>query len=82
MTMIAGPACKTAGVPRVSTIVSPPSHAVPLVESRFVWLKQRRLARAYRNAYAVVAVSRQAARSAESYYALPSDFGRRHPQPD
>lgn len=71
MTMIAGPAGHVAGVPRVSTIVSPPEHAVPLVESRFVALKRRRLAKAYRQSHAVVAVSRQAARCAERYYWLP-----------
>ncbi|MCO8122466.1 glycosyltransferase [Stieleria sp. TO1_6] len=69
MTMIAGKAA--GGVRRVATIVSPPHLAVPLVESRFVALKRRRLAAAYRSADVVIAVSRQAARSAESYYRLP-----------
>lgn len=70
MTMIAGKACRAAGVPHVSTIVSPPELAVPMVESRFVWLKRRRLATAYRGAFCVVAVSRQAADSARRYYRL------------
>ncbi len=74
MTMIAGPAAKSLGVPRVSTIVSPPHLALPLVEKRFLWLKRRRLANAYKQAQSVVAVSRQAARSAEDYYCLPSDW--------
>ncbi len=70
MTMIAGPAAKSLKIPRVSTIVSPPECAVPLVESRFVELKRRRLATAYRASYRVVAVSRQAAESARRYYHL------------
>lgn len=73
MTMIAGPAAKPLGLPRVSTIVSPPHHALPLVENRFVWLKRRRLAKAYRQSRSVVAVSHQAARSAEEYYQLAKD---------
>ena len=72
MSLIAGPAAKAIGVPRVSTIVSPPELALPAVETKFVWLKRRRLARAYRASRAVVAVSRQAAASAASYYALPT----------
>lgn len=72
MTLVAGPAARRCRVPRVSTIVSPPELALPMVESRFLWLKRRRLARAYRQSYRVVAVSRQAADSAERYYRLPS----------
>ncbi|QDV41218.1 4-alpha-N-acetylgalactosaminyltransferase [Stieleria neptunia] len=68
MTLIAGKAA--AGRRRVSTIVSPPHLALPLVEKRFVALKRRRLAAAYRNSDVVVAVSRQAAESAETYYGL------------
>jgi glycosyltransferase involved in cell wall biosynthesis len=71
MTMIAGPAAKQVGVPRVSTIVSLPDRALPLVETRFVGLKRRRLAKAYRQARHVIAVSQQAADSAESFYGLP-----------
>ncbi|NND97048.1 MAG: glycosyltransferase [Pirellulaceae bacterium] len=73
MTMIAGPATADSGIPRVSTIVSPPDRALPLVESRFVWLKRRRLAHAYQQSRTVVAVSRQAARSAQTYYSLRPD---------
>ncbi len=72
MSLIAGPAAKAIGVPRISTIVSPPELALPAVETKFVWLKRRRLARAYRDSRTVVAVSRQAAASAESYYDLPT----------
>lgn len=70
MTMLAGPAA--VGVRRVSTIVSPPHLAVPFVEHRFVWLKRKRLAKAYRGSDVVVAVSKQAAESAERFYGLPS----------
>lgn len=73
MTMIAGPAGKSTGVPRVSTIVSPPEHALPLVESRFVALKRRRLAKAYHESRHVIAVSQQAAESATAYYGLAGD---------
>jgi glycosyltransferase involved in cell wall biosynthesis len=73
MTMIAGPAGQTNRVPRVSTIVSPPEYALPAVESRFVGLKRRRLAAAYRQSRCVIAVSQQAADSAERYYRLPEN---------
>lgn len=70
MTMIAGNACTGSRTPRVSTIVSPPEHALPLVEKRFVNLKRKRIAKAYRKSNQVLAVSHVAARSAESYYSL------------
>ena len=73
MSMIAGPAGKTLAVPRVSTIVSPPAHALPHVESRFVGLKRRHLAKAYHQSRSVVAVSQQAALSAMEYYGLSRD---------
>ncbi len=81
MSMIAGPAAKPIGVPRVSTIVSPPECALPLVESRFIELKRRRLAKAYRDAYRVVAVSRQAAESAHRYYRLKNQIIHVIPNP-
>ncbi len=72
MSMIAGPAGFREGARRVSTIVSPPHLALPLVESRFVGLKRRRLAHAYRRSAHVVAVSQRASASAETYYGLPT----------
>ncbi|MGB7327483.1 MAG: glycosyltransferase [Rubripirellula sp.] len=81
MTMIAGPAAKAINVPRVSTIVSPPEHALPLVESRFIELKRRRLAKAYQDSFRVVAVSRQAAESAHRYYGLTSQIIEVIPNP-
>tara|TARA_R110002049_G_scaffold4601_5_gene32548 strand:- start:757668 stop:758873 length:1206 start_codon:yes stop_codon:yes gene_type:complete len=67
MTLIAG---QLRNIDRVSTIVSPPELALPLVESRFVGLKRRRLARGYHRSKAVVAVSEQSAQSARRYYGL------------
>ncbi|WP_286762759.1 MULTISPECIES: glycosyltransferase [Rhodopirellula] len=60
--------------PRVSTIVSPPDVALPLVEKRFVWLKRQRLAQAYRRSAAVVTVSEAARQSAIRYYGLPESL--------
>lgn len=72
MTMIAGPASRERDIPRISTIVSPPELALPLVEKRFVRMKQSRLAKAYRASQQVIAVSKIAADSAASFYQLPS----------
>lgn len=72
MSLIAGPAGKISSVPRIATIVSPPEFALPLLEKRFLWLKKRRISRAYRDAYQVIAVSRQAANSAKAFYRLPN----------
>jgi glycosyltransferase involved in cell wall biosynthesis len=71
MTLIAGPAAKDLMIPRVSTIVSPPSRAVPLNAGRFLAAKRRRLRTAYTSAAAVVAVSTPTARDAARYYAMP-----------
>ncbi|EMI17628.1 glycosyl transferase group 1 family protein [Rhodopirellula maiorica SM1] len=73
MSLIAAPACQRLGIPRVSTIVSPPERALPLVEKRFLRWKRWRLSAAYRQARTVVAVSKIAARSAETYYNLFPD---------
>ncbi len=77
-TMIAGhpsiqATLRNHGVRRVSTIVSPPHEALPMVEKRFVWAKRRLLAGAYRRSDQVIAVSRAAADSAASYYGLPRE---------
>ncbi len=73
MTMIAGPASGQRSIPRVSTIVSPPELALPLVEKRFVRMKQHRLAKAYRASRQIIAVSTIAAESATKFYQLPSN---------
>lgn len=71
MTLIAGEAALAAGVPRVSTIVSPPSRAVPLNAGRFLSIKKRRLRKAYQQSAAVIAVSHPTARDAAAFYDLP-----------
>lgn len=71
MTLIAGEAALVAGVPRVSTIVSPPSRAVPLGAGRFLSIKKRRLRSAYRQSAAVIAVSHPTAQDAAAFYQLP-----------
>ena len=70
MTLIAGPAADAVRLPRVSTIVSPPSHAVPQNAGRFLAIKKRQLASAYARAAQVVAVSSPAAADARRYYGL------------
>jgi len=72
MTMIAGPASRQWNIPRISTIVSPPALALPLVEKRFVRMKQHRLAKAYQASRQIIAVSKIAADSAANFYQLPS----------
>ncbi len=73
MTMIAGPASRQREIPRISTIVSPPELALPLVEKRFLRMKQYRLAQAYKASRQIIAVSKIAAESAANFYQLPSD---------
>ena len=73
MSLIAGPACIAVAIPRISTIVSPPELALPLVESRFIELKRRRLAAAYQASRTVVAVSDAVAESAKRFYGLSTD---------
>ncbi|MGI9467640.1 MAG: glycosyltransferase, partial [Rubripirellula sp.] len=72
MTMIAGPASRQWNIPRISTIVSPPALALPLVEKRFLRMKQHRLAKAYQASRQIIAVSKIAADSAAIFYQLPS----------
>jgi len=73
MTMIAGPATERQKVPRISTIVSPPELALPLVEKRFLRMKQQHLSKAYNQSQQVLAVSQIAAESARTFYGLPFD---------
>ncbi|MEM9364613.1 MAG: glycosyltransferase [Planctomycetota bacterium] len=73
MTLIAGHPAARRTIPRVSTIVSPPHLALPSVERRFVGLKRLRLAKAYRDAYRVIAVSEAVKASALRYYRLPTE---------
>ncbi|WP_346772206.1 glycosyltransferase [Neorhodopirellula lusitana] len=69
-TLIAGHPSIRSQFRRVSTIVSPPDVALPMVERKFVELKRRRLANAYQRSNTVIAVSAAVADSAASYYHL------------
>lgn len=81
MTMISGPATGRAGVPRVSTIVSPPEFDVERSENRWRWIKRRRLARAYRESAALLTVAAGTAESASRYYRIPRDRFQVVPSP-
>jgi len=70
MALVAGPAAKRAGVGRVATIVSPPRRDLMATERRFVWLKRMALARSYRSADRLLAVSQGTADDAADFYRL------------
>ncbi len=70
MAMIVGPAARRTGVRHVANIVSPPRSDVPRSEVKFAWLKRRFLARAYREADRLLAVSHGAAEDAAKYYGI------------
>jgi len=71
MSLIAAPAAVRCEIPRVATIVSPPSRALPLNGGKFLAIKRRRLRAAYRQASAVITVSHPTASDAARYYGLP-----------
>jgi glycosyltransferase involved in cell wall biosynthesis len=71
MTMISGPASRSTGVKRVSTIVSPPSRDVMRSELKLVWLKRLLLSRAYANSDRLLAVSSVTADDAAKFYRIP-----------
>jgi glycosyltransferase involved in cell wall biosynthesis len=70
MSMVVGPAARRAGVRHVANIVSPPRSDVPRSEIKFAWLKRRFLARSYREADRLLAVSQGAADDAAKYYGI------------
>jgi glycosyltransferase involved in cell wall biosynthesis len=76
MTQITGPATLKTGVPRISTVVSPPQSDFENCERHFRWLKRKLLSKAYRNADRVIAVSRGVAIEVQKYYHVPSDHVR------
>ncbi|MGN6134589.1 MAG: glycosyltransferase [Aureliella sp.] len=78
--LLTGAACPH-NPPRVSVIVSPPSRDVLQTERRWVWLKRRLLARAYRTAAATICVSQEVAEDASAFYALPRAHFRVMPNP-
>ncbi len=82
MTLITSKACKLAGCPRVSVIVSPPSFDFARSSERFKWLKYRILRSAYSDPSAVtVCVSQAVADDASAYYRLPLNCFRVIPNP-
>ncbi len=71
MTLVTAPACKRAGVPRISVIVSPPSEDFVRAGERFAWLKKRRLRAAYSDPSCItVAVSDAVADDAALFYRI------------
>lgn len=69
MTLITAAACRRAGVPRVSVIVSPPSRDFGRANERFAWWKKRRLRRAYEEPNQLtIAVSASVADDAAAFY--------------
>mgnify|MGYP000235040961 CR=1 FL=1 len=74
MTLVTAAACRRAGCPRVSVIVSPPSRDFATSRERFHRFKRRLLARAYADPQAItLAVSQSVADDATEYYRLPAD---------
>lgn len=73
MTMIAAKAAQASDVPNVSTVVTEPRHAFPILAGRFQDLKRRMLRRLYLNSAKVLANSNGAAQAAEQFYRLKPD---------
>lgn len=74
MTLISAEAAQALNVPNISTVVTEPRHAFPLLAGRFQGMKRRMLKRLYLNSTKVLANSNGAARAAEEFYGLPSEF--------
>lgn len=72
MTRLAASAVDPARLPRVSTLVSPPSMALPHLEKRYVYWKRRSLRQAYLRSRFVIAVSDAVAEDACRYYDIES----------
>ena len=73
MTLVTAPACRRAGIPRISVIVSPPSQDFAQSNENFAFFKRRALKRAYADPYALtLAVTEEVASDAEKYLHLPS----------
>ena len=70
MTMIAAAAAQALQVPNVSTVVTEPRYAFPLLAGRFQNLKRRLLRRLYSKSTQVLANSNGAAQAAEQFYGL------------
>ncbi len=82
MTLITAAACRRAGIPRASVIVSPPGKDFQQSRERFRWFKKRLLAAAYRDRRSLtIAVSQAVAEDAAKFYRLPSNLIRVMPSP-
>ncbi|MFK7735116.1 MAG: glycosyltransferase [Pirellulaceae bacterium] len=82
MTMVTAPACRRAGVPRISTIVSPPSRDFGQGKEKFGFLKRWILARAYRSPLDItIALTEDSAQDAERFYRLPEGSVKVIPSP-
>lgn len=74
MTLISAEAAQALGVPNISTVVTEPRHAFPLLAGRFQTMKRRMLKRLYLKSTRVLANSNGAARAAEEFYGLPAQL--------
>lgn len=70
MPPVTGPATRTTGVPRISTVTADPDRDLASNLHRFVWLKKKLIARALREAACVVGVSDGVRQSAVKFYDL------------
>ena len=73
MTMIAGPASRRLGIPRVSFIDCDPQFDLPKTAGQFIWIKRQLLRRAYMGATKTVAVADGVRENAIAYFRLPPD---------
>ncbi|MCA9193576.1 MAG: glycosyltransferase [Planctomycetales bacterium] len=81
MSLITYPAASRSKVPRISTIVSPPSRDFAGGRERFKWIKKKLLRSAYATAAVTIAVSDNVARDAATFYRLPVETIRVIPSP-
>lgn len=73
MTLVTAPACRRAGIPRISVIVSPPSRDFAQSDENFAFFKKRALKRAYADPSSLtLAVTEEVASDAENYLQIPS----------
>lgn len=72
-TLLAGPAVRLRPTPLVAIEASDPRRDFPRQVTRFAGFKKRLIARAYRDAKAVIALSEGAAGGLSEFYGLPRD---------
>lgn len=71
MTLVTAGACRRRPTPRLSVIVTDPALDLATNRERYAWAKRWLLARAYRQATRVLAVSEGVRQAARDYYRLP-----------